>query len=267
MNDLVISTSAEDAATVDAIRAQHAHLAGGLHLKVAGVVEAFGAGHDLAEARQSLVEWCSTQLVTHAVTEEAALYPAALRLPAATLLVEALVNEHQSILDLVDELRHSDDPVQTVRAAAALRVVLECHVAKEDDQLLPALAEASEISLLSLLENMHAQFGEDDSASGIKRIDLDSSGSETTGACGCRGHDAIGDPELDATVVPHAIRHATIFGALDAVQPGAGLVLIAPHDPLPLLAQLERRNPGAFSVDYLQRGPETWRLRFARNGE
>jgi uncharacterized protein (DUF2249 family) len=71
-------------------------------------------------------------------------------------------------------------------------------------------------------------------------------------------------PELDARTVPHAIRHATIFGALDAVRPGSGLVLVAPHDPLPLLQQVEQRAPGAFSVDYLERGPEAWRLRFLR---
>jgi len=64
--------------------------------------------------------------------------------------------------------------------------------------------------------------------------------------------------------VPHAIRHATIFGALDAVAPGGGLVLIAPHDPLPLLAQIEQRWAGVFAVNYLERGPEAWRLSFTR---
>lgn len=73
-------------------------------------------------------------------------------------------------------------------------------------------------------------------------------------------------PELDARAVPHAIRHATVFGALDAVRPGGGLVLVAPHDPLPLLAQVEQRSPGVFEIDYLERGPEAWRLAFVRTG-
>ena len=68
----------------------------------------------------------------------------------------------------------------------------------------------------------------------------------------------------DARAIPHAIRHATIFGALDGVRPGKGLVLVAPHDPLPLLAQLEQREPGAFEVSYLERGPEAWRLALVR---
>jgi uncharacterized protein (DUF2249 family) len=83
-------------------------------------------------------------------------------------------------------------------------------------------------------------------------------------SCTCGEVDGPELPELDARAVPHAIRHATIFGALDAVRPGGGLVLVAPHDPLPLLQQVEQRAPGAFSVDYLERGPEAWRLRFLR---
>ena len=73
-------------------------------------------------------------------------------------------------------------------------------------------------------------------------------------------------PELDARTIPHAIRHATIFGALDAVAPGRSMVLVAPHDPLPLLAQVETRYAGAFTAEYLERGPEAWRLSLARRG-
>ncbi|HJR39204.1 MAG TPA: DUF2249 domain-containing protein [Nocardioidaceae bacterium] len=76
--------------------------------------------------------------------------------------------------------------------------------------------------------------------------------------------DGPGYPELDARVVPHAIRHATVFGALDAIAPGGGMVLVAPHDPLPLLAQIEQRSPGVFEVEYLERGPEAWRIAFVR---
>jgi len=39
---------------------------------------------------------------------------------------------------------------------------------------------------------------------------------------------------------------------------------VAPHDPLPLLAQVEQLSPGRFDVDYLQRGSESWRVRFIR---
>lgn len=84
------------------------------------------------------------------------------------------------------------------------------------------------------------------------------------GSCTCGEVDGPEYPELDARTVPHAIRHATIFGALDSIAPGDGLVLVAPHDPLPLLAQIEQRWPDEFAVSYLERGPEAWRLSLAR---
>jgi len=85
---------------------------------------------------------------------------------------------------------------------------------------------------------------------------------ETSG-CGCHEAEAT-LPELDARAIPHAIRHATIKGALGSLVPGAGMVLVAPHDPVPLLQQVEAEAPGRYAVEYLDRGPEAWRLAFVR---
>ena len=82
-------------------------------------------------------------------------------------------------------------------------------------------------------------------------------------ACACGDHDA-GYPELDARVIPHAIRHAAIFGVIDSVATGGGIILIAPHNPLPLLEQLEQRTPGTFEITYLKQDPEEWHLRLVR---
>ena len=45
----------------------------------------------------------------------------------------------------------------------------------------------------------------------------------------------------------------------------SGILLIANHNPLPLLAQLEQRSAGKFAVDYVQNGPELWKLSMVRN--
>ena len=42
------------------------------------------------------------------------------------------------------------------------------------------------------------------------------------------------------------------------------MVLIAPHDPLPLLKQIEDEYPDTYAVSYVERGPEAWKLKFAR---
>jgi len=79
--------------------------------------------------------------------------------------------------------------------------------------------------------------------------------------CGC-GDDGV--PALDVRTIPHAIRHGSVFGALGAVPPGGALVLVAPHDPKPLLAQIDQREHGAISVSYLETGPDVWRLLLTR---
>lgn len=85
----------------------------------------------------------------------------------------------------------------------------------------------------------------------------------TTATCAC-AHDDSEAIILDSRTIPHAIRHAAIFGALEAIQPGISLDLVASHDPLPLLATLERKHPDVFSISYLGSGPEVWTLRFTR---
>jgi uncharacterized protein (DUF2249 family) len=89
-------------------------------------------------------------------------------------------------------------------------------------------------------------------------------GNDCAGGCACGESDAPGYPELDARAIPHAIRHAAIFGALEGVAPGAGLVLVAPHDPVGFLTQLQQRAPDAYDIAYLQRGPDAWRLSLVR---
>ena len=49
------------------------------------------------------------------------------------------------------------------------------------------------------------------------------------------------------------------------LQGSAGaLVLVAPHDPIPLLHQLNERIEGGLGIQYEERGPEAWRLRLTK---
>lgn len=80
-------------------------------------------------------------------------------------------------------------------------------------------------------------------------------------ACGCHDHDDAA-PVLDVRSIPHAIRHATVLGAFDAIPPGGSLVVVAPHRPLPLLAQIAERAP--VDVAYLVEGPEAWHVQITR---
>ncbi|HWS57350.1 MAG TPA: DUF2249 domain-containing protein [Actinotalea sp.] len=82
-----------------------------------------------------------------------------------------------------------------------------------------------------------------------------------SGGCGCGGHDEH-DPVLDVRTIPHAVRHGAVFGAFDAIAPGRSMVLVAPHAPTPLLAQLAER--ALIDVETLVDGPSEWHLRVTR---
>jgi uncharacterized protein (DUF2249 family)/iron-sulfur cluster repair protein YtfE (RIC family) len=274
VNTLVLATSEREAAAVDAVVQHHAAMAGTLSALAERLVVATD-NEQAATARDELVHWSVTELVPHAKAEESVLYPLAHQDGSARLLVDAMLVEHELILGLVEQLQGADTAVRAAALATALRVAFESHLAKENDQILPLLAAAPGVSVATALDGMHALLGEADAndehaaigetaANATSRDETSSQGHGHGGACGCGEVDGPELPELDARAVPHAIRHATVFGALDAVRPGGGLVLVAPHDPLPLLKQIEARTPGVFEVDYLERGPEAWRLRFVR---
>lgn len=277
MSMVVVATRAADAQAVEAVKDHHAQLAGALAVQVESLVDTASRG-DLpgaATAAEALVRWCQAELIPHALAEEQVMYPKAHEDPRARLLVDAMLVEHRDLVELVEAIRNATGPVRAAASAQALRTLFDSHLVKENEQILPLLAGSSEVSLAEILGGMHELLGgtaegESAEASTAEASKAEAPKSEAPkggcgGACGCGGQapdDVL--PELDARAVPHAIRHATIFGALDSVGPGSGMVLVAPHDPLPLLEQLEQRSPGLFSVDYLERGPEAWRVRFVR---
>jgi len=61
---------------------------------------------------------------------------------------------------------------------------------------------------------------------------------------------------FDARGIAKRFRHAAIFGALDALQPGETMRFTNDHDPLPLLEQLQVRYGEAVSIRYRQRDAE-----------
>ncbi|MEO6748294.1 MAG: DUF2249 domain-containing protein [Casimicrobiaceae bacterium] len=60
---------------------------------------------------------------------------------------------------------------------------------------------------------------------------------------------------FDARGIAKRFRHAAIFGALDALNPGETMRFVNDHDPLPLLGQLQTRYGDAVTITYRQRDP------------
>ncbi|HEY8704363.1 MAG TPA: DUF2249 domain-containing protein [Gaiellaceae bacterium] len=72
------------------------------------------------------------------------------------------------------------------------------------------------------------------------------------------------DAILDVRTEPPARRHELIFDTYNGLQPGEGFVLVNDHDPKPLWYQFEAEYAGAYAWDYLEQGPEVWRVRIGR---
>lgn len=71
---------------------------------------------------------------------------------------------------------------------------------------------------------------------------------------------------LDVRELPRAGRHDLVFEQFDALEPGDGLVLVNDHDPKPLRRQFETKRTARFTWEYLEQGPEVWRVRIGRPG-
>lgn len=60
---------------------------------------------------------------------------------------------------------------------------------------------------------------------------------------------------FDARGVAKRFRHAAIFGALEALNPGETMRFANDHDPLPLLQQIQQRYGQQVKISYVQREP------------
>ncbi len=65
------------------------------------------------------------------------------------------------------------------------------------------------------------------------------------------------------TIVPSE-RHDLIFSSFNALRQGAALELVSDHEPAPLHRQFKSNFHGLFTWDYLEQGPDLWRVRIGK---
>ncbi len=69
---------------------------------------------------------------------------------------------------------------------------------------------------------------------------------------------------LDVRVIPPRVRHAQIFETFDALQPGEAFILVNDHAPRPLYYEFLHERSDQFTWDYLEEGPEVWKVKIGR---
>jgi uncharacterized protein (DUF2249 family) len=262
-----LASTRQDSDALEVVERRHAELVGALTARTAALSVALRGEQEWRGHRDGVVAWCERVLVpyTDGLASRASIVAG--QLPRFELLLRGLRHEQALLAELVARLRVVDHPADALVEVGALRTLAGTHIAKLDGLLVPALAEDPGCNVADVFDEAMPFLGVDGvvgSGHTVEGADGVSGHPAARSSCGCHDEPEGAVPELDARAIPHAIRHATVFGALDAVQAGATLDLLAPHDPLPLLAQIDQRWPDGFDVAYLERGPETWRLRFTR---
>lgn len=69
---------------------------------------------------------------------------------------------------------------------------------------------------------------------------------------------------IDVRTVAPRERHPTLFSTFNRLSTGEAFDLVNDHDPRPLYQQMSVEKPGQFSWDYLESGPELWRVRITK---
>mgnify|MGYP000869384716 FL=1 len=69
---------------------------------------------------------------------------------------------------------------------------------------------------------------------------------------------------LDVRAIPPAQRHPLIFETFEGLTPGEAFILVNDHDPKPLYYQFKFEREGEFTWDYLDKGPQVWRVRVGK---
>ncbi|MEV0801584.1 DUF2249 domain-containing protein [Kribbella sp. NPDC050281] len=190
-----------------------------------------------AEPRSAeLVDFCLHEVRRYLATADRDLYAAASQDDETRLLVEALRVGAAALNAQIDELAAAG-LVDAARLGAMITATLDTHLQIEESVLLPALAGLPGVDPSSLAADLQAYLA---------------------------GEQVEQPTVIDVRRIARGGRHPRVLARYARLEPGEAFILVNSHDPKPLRREFEAIHPGAFSWDYLQAGPEEWRVRIGR---
>lgn len=72
---------------------------------------------------------------------------------------------------------------------------------------------------------------------------------------------------LDVTLIEPKFKHPKIFEKFDSLNPNEAFIIHNDHDPKPLYYQLIGERGQVFTWEYLENGPEWWKVKIAKKSE
>ena len=71
--------------------------------------------------------------------------------------------------------------------------------------------------------------------------------------------------QVDVRTIHPRERHPLLFRTFDELEAGQAFELVNDHDPTPLFDQFQMERPGTVEWEYLEQGPDTWRVRIGKS--
>jgi uncharacterized protein (DUF2249 family) len=183
-----------------------------------------------------LVDFCLHEVRRYLVTADQILYAPASEDDETRLLVDALRIGSSALNALIDEIVTAG-PVDAARLGVLVAAALNLHLQIEESVLLPALAGLPGVDPSLLTTDLRAYLA---------------------------GEHVDRPTVIDVRRIARGGRHPRVFARYARLAPGEAFILVHSHDPKPLRQEFEAIHAGAFSWDYLQAGPEEWRVRIGR---
>lgn len=69
---------------------------------------------------------------------------------------------------------------------------------------------------------------------------------------------------LDVRIIEPRLKHPAIFNRFDELKKGEAFTIINDHDPLPLFYQFKAERPEQFEWEYIEEGPQIWKVTITR---
>lgn len=199
----------------------------------------------------ALAAFLKNDLLPHAAGEEQHLYPAVDPLIAAhgkasaTMSVdheyiEGYVRQIDETAKALNQAENGQRPAlekRLERLTLQLEALLTVHLEKEERVYLPLFEQyVAPEEQQRILDGMHEAYDE----TGEVKATLDV-----------------------RTIIPPQ-RHPLIFNTFEGLQNGEAFELVNDHDPKPLYYQFKFEREGHFTWDYLEQGPQVWRVRIGK---
>ena len=185
-----------------------------------------------------IVDFCLHELRRYLAVADRDLYAPAAGDAETRLLVGALQIGAAALNAQIDDLAAAG-AVDAFRISVAIAAALNVHLQIEESVLLPALTGMRSVDPSLLAADLRACLA---------------------------GEQAEESTVIDVRKIARGGRHPRVFAGYASLAPGEAFILVNSHDPKPLRREFEAIHAGAFSWDYLQTGPEEWRVRIGRVG-